>query len=76
MNNNKDILITLQEEYKSIKQQIKELHKKEKETLNTIQKVCTHKDTYTYTDDEYMPWNPGDEDKIVRKCKDCGKIIE
>ena len=56
--------------------EVKKLHEKNNELLEAMKELCTHKNTYIYIDDEYMPWNPGDEDKIIKECKDCGKIIE
>ena len=56
--------------------EVKKLHEKNNELLEVMKELCTHKNTYIYIDDEYMPWNPGDEDKVIKKCKDCGKIIE
>ena len=72
---NEKLLSFIRMLYENNKIKIRELHKKERELLDSIQELCPHKNTYTYSDDTYMLWNPGDEDKIVKKCKDCGKIL-
>ena len=73
---NKNELSVLWELYNLNNRQIKELHKKERLILDSIQELCPHKNVDTYNDDTYMPWNPEyDEDRIVKKCKDCGKIL-
>jgi len=58
------------------KNEIKVLYDKEKEILKEIQELCPHKNIYIYNDNEYAPWfDKDEEEKIIKKCKDCGKIL-
>jgi len=69
-----EILRLLWWKYNNYKAQIKGLQNSQSLILKGIQNACPH--VNTYIDNEYMPWNPGDEDKVIKKCKDCGNIIE
>jgi len=74
--NNEKILEFLRRLHRDNIKEVKKLHEKNNELLEVMKELCTHKNTYIYIDDEYMPWNSGDEDKVIKKCKDCEKIIE
>jgi len=63
--------------YRDNIKEVKKLHEKESELLKAMQELCPHKNTYKYNNNEYMPWFDEDEkDKIITKCKDCGKILK
>lgn len=61
--------------YNNYKAEIKQLQHLQSIVLKGIQNICPHENIYEYSDDEYMTWNPGDEDRIIKKCKDCSKIL-
>ena len=74
--NNEIILSALWKLYNVNKNEIKVLYDKEKEILKEIQELCPHKNIYIYNDNEYAPWfDKDEEEKIIKKCKDCGKIL-
>ena len=73
---NEKLLSFIRRLYDNNKEEIKKLHKKNNELLDAIQELCPHKNVYAYDENKYVPWfDKDEEEKIIKKCEDCGKIL-